>query len=252
MMKIVYFLTLITLTACSIKKPVDPFDQIENGVIRSILKKSIEFHGGMDRWKNIRKITYSKNFDLLLKDGSVEQSFHQEHSYDYGLSDFKITSQQNGRLVISVKTSQNFYRTVNGEPIRTNSAQLARTINSATYVLGMPFKLLDPGVSIQYLGVDTIPNGQEAMVLSASYDTEVHANHSSDEPWRYYFDPETGKVLGNWVLSSDHANFIENISYEEVGGLLLHQYRKSYRLDSLGNIDYLRAEYRYGDYEINE
>ena len=251
-----YLLLLILLFSISCtehqhtEKAPNPFDQIDVPKVKEILQKAIAHAGGMEAWEAIRQLSYTKDFSLLLESGEVEKEYKQQHVYQYDPISIDIQSTENGQLIHTQLQNGQYSRTVDGQTVDVDPETLAKAINSSTYVIGIPFKLLDPGAEISYEGQQALPDGQMADVLTVSYNAEKHENHSSTDVWKYYFHPETGEVLANWVQTGDHANIIENLSFERVGGILFHKHRKSYRLDSLGNKAYLRAEYFYGNYDI--
>lgn len=245
------------LNACAMESPKntknmakDHFAHIEDEMAKEIIKRSIAFSGGLDQWKAIKSLRYTKNFELFGPDQSVEKSYNQIHSYQYNPTIINIFSIENQDTVITKLENNTYTRTINGGLTTTNQESLEKAINTSTYVVGIPFKLIDPGVQIQYLGKDTIFNDQIADVIEFTYNADENSNHSTSDTWRYYFDQENAKVIANWVQSSDHANIIENWSFTRVNGILFNQRRKSYRLDSIGNKTHLRADYLYENYEL--
>ncbi|MEM9341404.1 MAG: DUF6503 family protein, partial [Bacteroidota bacterium] len=121
---------------------------------------------------------------------------------------------------------------------------------SALYVLGMPFKLKDPGTILSYEGKKEI-NGKTVDVINASYSPKEHDNHSTSDLWWYYFDELNGAFLGCMVYHPPTYALIENIAFHEIEGMMFQKRRKSYRCDSLGNKQFLRAEFWYDDFELN-
>lgn len=117
------------------------------------------------------------------------------------------------------------------------------------YVIGIPFKLLDPGVQLQYNGITKIDQ-TDVYVVQATYNPSASSNHSTPDIWWYYFDTSDYRVLHNKVKTSDHWAWIDNLTFDKSGSILFNKHRKSYRCDSLGNKLYLRAEYFYGNYKV--
>ena len=120
---------------------------------------------------------------------------------------------------------------------------------SAFYVLGMPFKLKDPGTFLSYEGTVDF-NGKTADVVKAAYSPEDFENHSTTDLWWYYFDTVDGAFLRCMVYHPPTYARIENIAFREVEGMKFQKRRMSYRCDSLGNKQFLRAEFWYEDYAI--
>ena len=239
-----------TATNEEVETTIDPYAHIEDEKAREIIKASIEFSGGLDKWQAMQKLKYTKDFALLLESGEVEKSYEQIHDYQMNPLIIDIQSKENGAMIHTRLENGQYSRTKDGEAIETSDAALAKAINTSTYVIGIPFKLLDPGPQITYEGEFTTEDGRVLDVLRVAYDAAQHANHSTSDVWKYYFDKEDRKVVANWVDAGDHYAFIENLTYARAGGILFNKDRKSYRVDSLGNKLYLRAEYTYDNYEL--
>lgn len=143
-----------------------------------------------------------------------------------------------------------YFRTVDDTSVNIPQEAIAKAVNTATYVVSMPFKLLDPGAVIRYLGEDKLADGRPVDVIEVAYNTDQHENHSTSDVWRYYFDRPDRKIVANWVDAGDHYSLVENLTYERVGGILFNKKRQSFRVDSLGNKLYLRADYAYGNYQV--
>ena len=255
-MKYCCLILLLLFLACSekgsselAKTNVSPFEKIADQKAGSIIKKAIEYAGGLENWQSIQKLSYTKEFKLLTENGEVEKGFEQTHHYQYDPTIIDILSIENGDTVHTSLSDGQYQRMINGGKSNVPEESLKRAINSSLYVIGIPFKLLDPGAVITYLGVDTL-NNKPVDIIQVAYNSDKFENHSSTEIWKYFFDQETAAVVANWVQTGDHSNIIENLEFERVGGILFHKKRKSYRLDSLGNKAYLRADYYYGNYSV--
>jgi len=102
--------------------------------------------------------------------------------------------------------------------------QAATNIDSALYVFWQPFKLTDYSAKKVYLGKQKILDSIEVLTVKVS---------CSD-------DPKAVKVKHNRQTS-----LILNDRYETQTGLSLNKTRRSFFLDTLGKIDYIRAAYQY-------
>lgn len=246
---LIIFSSLILLLSCNENPSItDAFDHIRDGRVKDILKKSIESHGGLKKWNEIKKLEYTKDFALFDADGNQETFIKQIHSYDFEKKTFEIiNSSKDVRTVLRLENNV-FSRTKEGEKVDDSQENMQKSFNTSMYVLGIPFKLLDEGVGLKYMGKETLPNSKEVEVIQATYDNGKNTNHSTNDVWWYYFDTENYTVLANKVKTSDHDAIVDNLSHNLVDGLLFHGHRKSYRLDSLGHKDYLRAEYFYDNY----
>jgi hypothetical protein len=57
-------------------------------------------------------------------------------------------------------------------------------------------------------------------------------------------------MVGNAVQLKDHRSLVYDLSTEKAQQLILHGKRESWRVDESGKRLFLRAEYRYSDYEL--
>lgn len=216
----------------------------------NIVKASINTSGGMDTWGMMKELSYNKDFKLLDSLGNVAKDFRQIHKYKYNPLHIHIQSIENGDTIITELVNEEYSRSINGRKIKVNPEALAKSINTSTYVVGIPFKLMDPGTVLKYEGELKLENDKMVDVVSASYNADKYVNHSTTDLWKYYFDKEDRRVLGNWVQTSDHYSMLENETYKEEGGILFNEKRKSYRVDEHGEKLFLRAAYKYYNYKV--
>lgn len=254
-MRYLAFFLMLLLSACTSPTPEqapteDPFTQIKDEKARGIIRTSIEHAGGLEAWRAMKRLAYTKNFSLLLEDGSIEKTFEQIHDYQLDSNKIDIVSIENGQTIRTVLENGEYQRTIDGDLADVPQTSLAKAVNTSTYVVGMPFKLLDPGVLIEYEGQTIMNDGRTVDVIRATYNADQHDNHSTTDVWKYYFDQEDRKIVGNWVQTSDHFSLLENVSFTRVNGILFNRARKSYRVDSLGQRLWLRADYLYENYIV--
>ena len=228
----------------------DPYAHIEDEKARLIIQSAIEYAGGLDTWQQMRRLQYTKNFSLLLASGETEKRYEQVHDYTMEPYLIDIQSLENGQMIHTRLADGVYSRTQDGEPVDVSQEALEKGMNTSTYVIGIPFKLIDPGAEITYEGELTLDDGRLVDVIRFSYDAKAHDNHSSSDTWKFYFDKENREVVANFIITPDHYSLVENLTTERVGGILFNKERKSYRVDSAGNKLYLRASYVYDNYEV--
>ncbi|MCB0630051.1 MAG: DUF6503 family protein [Saprospiraceae bacterium] len=223
----------------------DTYAHLQDPVVRDILQKAIAYAGGLETWRSIRRLQYTKDFSLLLESGALEKRYEQVHDYQYDPLRIEIRSLENGDQIITRLEDGIYSRTENGQMSGLSQQALEDAVNASTYVVGMLFSLLDPAAVILYAGKDTLPDKRAVDVLQVTYENGAEAL----DVWKYYFDEE-GKIVANWVDTGDHFSLVENLTFERANGILFNGIRKSYRVDSSGNKLYLRAEYTYGNYNV--
>ena len=254
MSRFIVALFLISLVGCtadpsSTNSSVDYFAHIEDEKVKSVLRKAIDWSGGIETWRALDSIKYTKHSMLFLEDESVESDVIQRHLYGMQPQFSANIQWSDSSDVFEIRYDGSASKWLNGEQLDQEEGTIKSTVFSALYVLGMPFKLLDGGVNLSYQGATTV-KGREADVINATYDPDNHDNHSTSDIWWYYFDVSNGEFLGCLVYHAPTYAYIENQSFVTAGGIKFHAHRKSYRSDSARNIQFLRAEFWYSDYSV--
>jgi len=223
-----------------------PLEQIQDAGARAVLSRALEAAGGWENWQALQTIAYRKRTVLYDSLGKVESDRTQWHRYRLRpVLEMHIGWREGTDSLEIVLQDGQVRRYRNGRPEEAPPETLQSTLSSALYTLFMPFKLLDPGTRLRYLGRDTLPDGREAEVLAAHYDPTQHPNHSTAEPWRYYFDPQSGAFLAAWVDHGDYRALILNESYAEFKGLRFNALRRSWRLDAHDQPAWMRGLFEY-------
>ncbi|MEM9362154.1 MAG: DUF6503 family protein [Bacteroidota bacterium] len=215
-----------------------------------VVHKGIETSGKMEKWKNIGSLQYTKKSRLLLENGEVESDVTQLHHYTYRPNKSVRISwavdKDSFLIVHTDSTSQKF----KNDSLVDHGASVKSSVNSATYVLGMPFKLLDKGTNLAYDGLKSFNTKDTVHTVNVTYAPDQHKNHSTQDEWWYHFDKNTGAFVGSMVYHEPTYALIENLSMITEKGLTFPEHRKSYRCDADGNKVFLRAEFWYSDYSI--
>jgi len=252
-----YFLIFFSLLLFGCQTEVvendsDPYEKIEDESARLLLQKAVQRAGGIKKWKDKKAIAFEKYVALYDSAGNTEQATWQQHRYAY---------QPNSKIEIAWKKDSQVYkiaaddsgikRLVNGQKDATANAQsLENSVLSATFVISLPFKLLDEGVQLSHMGTKVIENGLEVEVLKAVYNAKQHDNHSNQDIWELYFETKSYKMIGYQVQHDDHISYVLNESFMTVDGLLFPHLRKSYRVNEEGEKLFLRAAYEYKNYKV--
>ncbi len=257
--KLLFFCWLFLAASCTNEtpatenaSPIDPLAHITDGEVKRVLTAAMERAGGIERWNRLASLQFTKDYSLLLESGQVENAAFQKHLYTFGANPtVAIEWEKDGNANAIHFNEGQYQKLLNGEPDTAMTKQsIINTVLSATFVVSIPFKLLDAGVRLSYGGLDTLANGKIVEVLQASYDPKEHADHSTPDIWKHYYDAEDFTFLAYMVQHADHYSYVENQSFHEVEGFLLPKIRKSYRVDQDRNLLYLRADYAYDDYSL--
>lgn len=223
---------------------------IQDVEAREIVERAV-FKHGIESYYNIDELRFEKTYELFNEDGSSERKVSEKHHYAYFPPKLKIesTNESNGTLSITTFENGIYQRTIDGINADVSQEKLLKAVNASLFVISIPFKLLDKGTDIKYIGIDTLDDIL-LDIVEANYNPQEYINHSSADVWRFYVD-KAGIVKYNWIKTSDHFSLVENISFQSANGIIWYDERSSFRVDSLGNKLYLRASYKYSNFEVD-
>ncbi|NQZ77833.1 MAG: hypothetical protein HRT61_17275 [Ekhidna sp.] len=220
-----------------------------DSVAVKVVNRAIEVAGGMNLWISAKRLEFEKTSILYEEDGSMEDSSLQiiEFLFDPAF-EARISKQTDrGEELIHYHNDSTFFF-INDSLYDIDNENRKKSVMSALYTIGMPFKLLDAGTVLTYVGKDSV--GMMCQVIQAEYAPEDNTNHSTNEIWWYYFDEKDGGLVAGKVYHEPTYALILNKSYDNPGGLTLPSYRHSFRVDSLGDIKFLRGEFYYEKFKV--
>jgi len=209
-----------------------------------LIEKSIAAHGGLDAWNEVAKISYLKETILYYPNGDVERRSIKKISHSFEPSSTQMEWEKLGVSYKSI-TDKNKIQLFKGKVEVLDSLKLEQArqeANAALYVFWQPYKLLDLGAKHEYQGKINLLDSLPLHALKVTY-----PEGNPNDIWHYFFDPKTFKLHATQVNHEGRISLIINQAVEMETGLSLNKIRKSYFLDSLGKINYLRASY---DYDI--
>lgn len=231
--KAVFGLFLVLMLSCS---------QHTNEA-EALVMKSIEAHGGLKEYEKLKAISFVKTTRLFLEDGSLESEVTQKQTFhlkpDYRV---QIEWKNKEKKHLIFYDGKRVIKTVNGEIIK-DSLQVVKAENvakAASYVFFQPFELINANTYLTLRDDIELNDSTSVQPVSVRYKGD---NKDSDK-WTYYFNDDY-MLVANSVVLKDHKSLIENLEFQKVSRLIFNKYRKSYRVDSLLNKKYLRAEYFY-------
>ena len=230
-----------------------PYRQIEDPQAREILQKAIDRAGGWDRWNDVIRMKFDKYTALYEESGQLESEVRQRHKYTFR-PEYRvdISWESDGMEQAIQYEDGEVSRLTGGETFEeVDSTSLMNSVLSATFVISLPFKLLDEGVVLQYDGIDTLHDGQVVRTVKAVYRPSEYNHHSTPDTWWHFFSEDDYRHTGYVVQHADHFSYVKNLSYAEIEGFLFPRDRISSRVDSLQNILYTRARYEYTAYELD-
>lgn len=217
--------------------------------VNDVLTRALNSAGGLDRYQSLDSIVYRKRSVLYHADGSVESDQYQLHAYALrpALSGEISWTDSLGDHGIHYDNPST-YKSLNGEKIPNSEESARKSFLSSHFVLMMPYKLIDPGVTLTYDGTTTI-DSMTVDVLKAEYNPTDNENHSTSDVWWGYFEQGSGEFVASMVYHHPTYAYIENTIRETVGPMKQNLRRHSWRTDSLRNKQFLRAEFWYEDFK---
>jgi hypothetical protein len=175
----------IALLACALlAPPAEAARASSDPEAVRLAKRVLEAMGGRDAWTETRFVAwdfYGRRF----------------HVWDKWTGDLRTDTSEGATFLLNLRSGEG-RAWKGGEPIEGEA--LAATLETAraiwindSYWLAMPFKLLDPGVRLQWGGRSTGPEGEPALRLRLTFDGV------GVTPWNAYdvfVDPASHRVTG--------------------------------------------------------
>lgn len=245
----------ISIIACTTTKQVkeNALGTIADIELRHTLQKAFDRMGGIQQWEQLQSLRFRKKTILYLANGEIEKRSNQQHYYQYQPTANIQISWKEGQADHLIEMKENTLTKYIDQQIdaAAKTSSLKNNVLAATFVMGIPFKIMDEGTKLTYEGIQTLNNGKKAHIVKATYDPSNFKHHTKSDIWWHYFEEDTYEQLGYAVQLEDHSSYIENLSFQQVGGFLFTTERKSWRVNEKGEKLYLRAEYEYADFEVN-
>ena len=213
-----------------------------------LLEKSLVAHGGKKAWSIVSEISYLKNIELYDSIGKLEKEINQKIKHTWNPSSTKIEWGNVDDDYVALLREEKIELFKNNQ-IVLDSQEVAKAYDNtkgALYVFWQPYKLIDSNARLDYIGLVTILDSISVHSLKVSYPLDPTA-----DVWHYYFNEENFMLEATQVNHDERISLIINESFEDKTGLFLNKTRKSYFVDSLGKIKYLRAAYKYAITSFN-
>lgn len=180
----------------------------------AIAKEIVEAMGGMENYNNTHFIQWDFAKRTLYWDkwtGDVRiESPEKNLVILVNINTLKGKVFDNGTLVTDEEKSKNLL--TQGKNWWINDS----------YWLVMPWKLQDPGVSLNYVKIDTLPNGKKADVLQMTFDS---VGVTPDNKYHIYIDQED-HLIKQWEFFKNYNDGEPKFSrpwdnYQKMGDILL-------------------------------
>ena len=174
-------LSPIVVAALLLLQAPHPLRAQSDAKARRLAEATISQMGGLKEWNEHRYVVW----DI----------FGESHYWDKWNGDFRW--QDDSLLVLMNIQAHKGRAWIEGKEVRDAKERKAlidkgyeRWVNNSYWLL-MPYKLLDPGVNLHYVGVDTSEAGQVSDVIELTFD---HVGLTPNNRFRVYIDKKTGMV----------------------------------------------------------
>lgn len=218
-----------------------------------VVKKAIDKMGGMAEWENKKTLSYTKIIRQYDSLGNQIREIEQLHEYRFHPLQLKISWKEGGDKFEVLNNGQQAWKFKNGmqqkSEVDKNSAW--NSTFGSHYVVSMPFKLTDKGTILEYVGIDSLHNGQKVHSVKTTYEQGAGSS-AGFHTWWYYFDLNDYTPAGNFLDFGDGFSYIVNESFTNIDGITLPHIRKSYSTNADRVLLYLTTDYEYTDYEFNK
>ncbi|MBT7653929.1 MAG: hypothetical protein HN562_02195 [Flavobacteriaceae bacterium] len=206
------------------------------------MEKSLVAHGGKKALSKVSEITYLKNIKLYDSIGELEKEINQKIKHTWDPSSTKMEWGNVDDQYVALLQEEKIELFKNNQMVLDSNevAQAYNDTKGALYVFWQPYKLIDSDARLDYVGLVTLLDSISVHSLKVSYPLEPDA-----DIWHYYFNEENFMLEATEVNHDGRISLIINESVEDKTGFFLNKTRKSYFVDSLGKIKYLRAAYKY-------
>lgn len=189
-----------------------------------IVDQSIEFHGG-DLYEHSMI-----SFTIVSKSGAFDVEVLQDGGmYRYAV----ISDTDDGRRTV-VSTNDAVQVLLDGEPQEVPADRLQRFrdyVSARVYFPLLPYRLDDPSVHQEDLGVETWP-GEDGPRELHKVKVTFQSGSSTDaqDEYLYWFDPETGRLEQLAYSFRGGLRFREAFNFRRVGGVLFSD-QKNFAID---------------------
>ena len=208
----------------------------------NLLEKSLMAHGGKKAWSKVSEISYLKNIELYDSIGKLEKEVNQKIKHTWNPSSTKMEWGDVDDQYVALLQEEKIELFKNNQMV-SDSQEVAQAYDNskgALYVFWQPYKLIDSNARLDYIGIVTLLDSISVHSLKVSYPLDPTA-----DVWHYYFNEDNFLLKATQINHGGRNSLIINESIENKTGLFLNKARKSYFIDSLGKIKYLRAAYKY-------
>ena len=209
---------------------IDRLEALPDNAAGEVVRKAIEHAGGWESWKSKSNFSFYKKITHLDSTGGIERSVRQHHIYNLkGGFKARMEWSDGGDKFIIINNGEEAKKYKNGKELTDDQSKNEAWNSSfgSHYVIGMPYKLTDPGTILTYEGIDSTTLDRPVHAIKVEYE-EGAGSTGGMHLWRYYFDETTYDLAGNYLDYGEGHSVTSYEVFEDVGEHRIHNKRFSY------------------------
>ena len=238
------FIFLLCILTLSCKTETDQKTQISDE-IEILLDGSKKFFDPQGMYSGLESLRFLKTTKVYNEMGGLQDSISQSHLHFLGnKSGGVIEWEKNDTLHAVYNQNGQSSKLVNDQKsLDSMDTQIADYIfKSSQFSLLMPFFISENPSGMVFLGRQVLPLLGEVDIVQ---------QERENGKWRFYFNPINKSIAGYAIDVNNTSTLIVNKTFQQIEGLVLPKYRKTYLLDNIGKIDRLQAEGFYDKFQVN-
>jgi len=258
MMKRLYstVIFIFLLAGCQSGASVEtiPLDRLPDNKAGDIVRKAIDFAGGWDAWNSKKNFSFYKKITHVDSSGAVIKSVKQLHQYNIGGQfQARMTWNMDGSNFVIINNGKQAKKYKDGEALTDNKSKNEAWNSSfgSHYVIAMPFKLTDPGVTLTYEGIDEEVLDRPVHSVKVEY-AEGAGSTGGMHDWWYYFSTDNYDLVGNYLDYGEGQSFTTYEVFEDVEGMRFHNKRYSYKSNENKERVQLKTIYENEEMKFNQ
>ena len=209
---------------------VSSMDRLPDNRAGEIVRQSIAHAGGWEAWQSKKSLSYMKIIRSYDETGQMTREVRQLHQYLlHPQFKARITWLDGEKNHVIINNGEQAWKYVDGElqSSETDRNQAWNSSFGSHYVISMPFKLTDEGVTLSYAGEETLADGSVAHRVDVTYAPGAGSSGGMHD-WSYYFDTEAGRIVANFLDSGDGYSTTYYGPLTTVAEISIPSERKSY------------------------
>lgn len=238
-MKFVCLILTVLLSSCLLSCNQDKvaytgiessMDRLPSDAAGDIVRAAIERAGGWDAWANKNYFQFYKNISQVDSTGEVIRKIRQLHQYNLEpgfQARLTWTSGDDNLFIINDGTQARKYNNGNWLEDPKSKNEAWNSSYGSHYVVSIPYKLTDPGVTLYYEGIDSTLLGRNLHALKVDY-AEGAGSSGGMHKWWYYFEEETYDLAAFYLDYGESQSLTTYESFESVGDMRFHKKRLTY------------------------